>query len=124
MLHLSSTNFSAAREAHPQMLVQFFAPWCSHCAAIAPEFSAAADELAGRGVRVRLGKVDAIAEEALASAHGVESYPTLLWFDDDASPPRTYRGGRTRADIAAWVSRRVRSGAASEAIDNVEEARA
>ena len=63
-------------------------------------------------------------EEALASAHGVESYPTLLWFDDDASPPRTYRGGRTRADIAAWVSRRVRSGAASEAIDNVEEARA
>ena len=85
VLYLGAENFTDARTRHPQMLVTFFAPWCSHSAAIAPEIAAAADKLAEHGVPVKLAKVDAIAHEALAQEHGVDTYPSLLWYRDAIS---------------------------------------
>ena len=43
VLGLGTANFSVTLNAYPRMLVTFFAPWCSHSAALAPEFAAAAD---------------------------------------------------------------------------------
>ena len=50
VLVLSAANFTMARGHFPVMLVQFYAPWCSHSRALAPEFAAAADELQARGL--------------------------------------------------------------------------
>ena len=122
VLGLGGDNFTEAREAHPQLLVMFFAPWCSHCAAIAPEWAAAADSLAAAGVSAKLGKVDAIVDEDVASSYGVDSYPTLLWFDGADSEPKPYRGGRRSADIVGWVTRRVSSGSASDPLDDASAA--
>ena len=111
VLTLGANNFQAL-ENYPRVLVKFHAPWCGHCQAIAPEFAAAADSLAEQGVEAKLAQVDAVEHENLAAEHGVEGYPTFLWFDaankdeDGDVEPHEYRGGRERADFAAFVMRR------------------
>jgi protein disulfide-isomerase A1 len=37
VIDLSSENFKATVESNKQTLVEFFAPWCGHCKALAPE---------------------------------------------------------------------------------------
>ena len=112
VLTLGANNFSQALENYPRVLVKFYAPWCGHCQAIAPEFAAAADSLAEQGFEAKLAQVDAVEHENLAAEHGVEGYPTFLWFDaankdeDGDVEPHEYRGGRERADFAAFVMRR------------------
>ena len=122
MLTLVGANFTAARKAHPRLLVEFYAPWCSHCNHIAPQFAAAADKLAKDKIPARLAKVDAIEEEELATKLDIDTYPTFLWFDDAESPSREYRGGRKSAEMAAWVQRRVRTGTGGEVIESAEAA--
>ena len=64
--------------------------------------------LSQTGVGAKLAKVDAVAESELAEQHGIQGYPTFLWFDTAVSDgePLEYRGGRKREHFADWVARR------------------
>ena len=122
MLYLGAGNITDARARHPHMLITFFAPWCSHSAAIAPEIAAAAKQLADSGVVAKLAKVDAIAHETLAAEHGIDTYPMILWFSGSDGAGKQYRGGRTQAEIASWVTRRVLSGSPSGVLESADAA--
>ena len=110
VLTLVAGNFSGAQAQHPRLLVEFFAPWCSYCQAVAPEFAGAAEDLAAHGIAAKLAKVDAVAEAGLAEEHGIEGYPTFLWFDTtiDAKSTREYIGERSRQELFSWVVRHSR----------------
>jgi thioredoxin 1 len=76
--NLTSDTFHAtiASSATP-VLVDFWAPWCGPCKAIAPVLEELAGEFAGK---LSITKVNVDENEAIGAEFGVRAIPTMLLF--------------------------------------------
>ncbi|KAF3783438.1 disulfide isomerase-like 1-4 protein [Nymphaea thermarum] len=112
---LNEGNFSRFIEENRYVMVEFYAPWCGHCQALAPEFAAAATELKGVAA---LAKVDATVENDLAQKYDVQGYPTVFFFVDGIH--KQYPGARSKDAIVSWIKKK--TGPAVQNITTVEDA--
>ncbi|ORZ22330.1 thioredoxin-like protein [Absidia repens] len=100
VLSLTDKTFNEEVLDKDIMLVEFFAPWCGHCKALAPEYELAATELKGK---IPLAKVDCTENEAICQEHGVQGYPTMKVFRKGESTE--YRGARKHPGIVSYMKK-------------------
>jgi len=100
----TTATFDDILKKNTHVLVEFYAPWCGHCKKLDPEYSQAAADLKKTTPAVPLVKVDATVEKDLATRFGIQGFPTLKWFVNGQDTE--YKGGRVRAEIVEWVSKK------------------
>jgi thioredoxin 2 len=78
-VELGDADFDrVANSTELPVLVDFWAPWCGPCRAMAPAFDEAARRLKGRALLVKVNSDD---NPQLAARFGIRSIPTLVRVD-------------------------------------------
>jgi len=99
---VNDQNFEAeVLQSGIPVLVDFWAPWCKPCLALAPTIEAIAQEFGGRLKVVKLNTDDA---GEVATKYSVNSIPTLMVFKGGTMVERVL-GNRPKADLVHLVSR-------------------
>jgi thioredoxin 2 len=83
------------------VVVDFWAPWCGPCRAMAPQFEQAARQLAGR---VQFAKVNSDAEPDLSRRFGIRSIPTLVLMRGGREVDRV-SGAMSSSQLIQWLAR-------------------
>ena len=97
---LDAKSFEAhAAKSDIPVLVDFWAPWCGPCKAMAPQFEKAASRLEPA---VRLAKVNTDTEQELAGRFGIRGIPTMILFHHGREIARQ-SGAMDAAAIERWA---------------------
>ncbi|BDA46353.1 probable protein disulfide-isomerase DDB_G0275025 [Coccomyxa sp. Obi] len=96
---LNKKNFkSEILDSNLPSIVEFFAPWCGHCKALAPTYTKVAENLQGM-VNVAAVDCDDASLKSLCGKYGVQGFPTLKLFPSDKQKnPYTKKTDKTPTD--------------------------
>jgi thioredoxin 1 len=109
VVHLTEQTFDEALAvANGVWMVDFWAPWCRPCVALAPVLEELARASQGS---VTLAKVNVDEEPTLAARHGIRSIPTVLFVKDGKVTDQVV-GAVPKAQIEAKLAAVVGTGVA------------
>lgn len=101
VLVLTDDNFDEEIAKNPNLLVEFYAPWCGHCKKLAPKYASAASQLASLDPPQYIAKVDCTTNPNLKAKYEIKGFPTLKFFKN--GEPHDYKGQREAKGIYEYV---------------------
>jgi len=104
MIVLDDGNFgSEVEKAEGLVVVDFWAPWCAPCRAVAPVMEALARDYEGR---VRFAKLNVDEAPVTASSYGIQSIPTIAVFRDGVAVAGV-AGAAPKAYLAEMIDKQL-----------------
>ncbi|KAI0638183.1 protein disulfide isomerase [Trametes polyzona] len=117
VLDLTHDNFDAVVNPESLILVEFFAPWCGHCKALAPHYEEAATALKEKNIK--LAKVNCVDEAEFCQTNGIQGYPTLRVYRNGEYTD--YSGPRKADGIISYMTKQSLPAVSEVTKDNFEE---
>ncbi|KAK3075625.1 hypothetical protein LTR53_000867 [Teratosphaeriaceae sp. CCFEE 6253] len=100
---LTAENFQRlVTTTHDPWFIKFYAPWCTHCQAMAPNWQGMARQMQ---THLNIGEVDCEVEKRLCKDVRVKGYPTLLFFR--GGERIEYEGLRGLGDLIDYAKKAV-----------------
>jgi protein disulfide-isomerase len=87
---------------HEPWFIKFYAPWCHHCQAMAPNWLQLAKEMKGK---LNIGEVNCEAEKRLCKDARLRGYPTILFFRGGERVE--YEGLRGIGDFVSYAEKAI-----------------
>ncbi|KAK3407481.1 hypothetical protein EUGRSUZ_K03531 [Eucalyptus grandis] len=101
---LTSDNFNEiVLDKTKDVLVEFYAPWCGHCKALAPTYEKVAAAFKSED-GVVIANLDADKYKDLGEKYGVSGFPTLKFFPKNNKDGEEYDGGRDLDDFVNFIN--------------------
>lgn len=98
-------------------MIMFYAPWCSHCRDMKPDYAAVAKELKST---VPVLAVDCTVVGKLCQDENIQGYPTVNFYKAGSTTPIAYQGDRTQPSLTKFVKQQVGDGPASSSSSATE----
>merc|ERR1712002_785503 len=98
---LVASNFEeVAMDKTKDVFVEFYAPWCGHCKALAPVWDQIAEKYKDRK-DLLIAKVDGTENEV--EGVEIEGFPTLIMYKKETNEAVSYTGRRDMDDIVKFI---------------------
>ena len=118
--NLAGTSIPLTQESFQKLVTQtqdpwfikFYAPWCHHCQALAPNWHQMSRELQGQ---LNVGEVNCDKEKRLCNDAGVRGYPTIHFFRGGERVE--YLGLRGLGDLVTYARKAVDVGMGVDYVD-------
>ena len=98
-MNMNQEQFKQLIRGEKPVLVDFWAPWCSHCRRIGPEYEKIGEEYADSLV---VGKINIDEEPRLIERFGIDTIPTLMLFKNGEAIGSVVAPG-SKASIEAFI---------------------
>ena len=104
IVHLDNDNFDELVGATKGAIIEFYAPWCTHCKHLKPEFEKLAKTyLDSEDVMVAM--LNAEMHPEFSYRFGVRGFPTIFWFPAGSQKPSAeYWGERSAMALMTWIT--------------------
>lgn len=106
VIDLEPSNIDNITLSGRPALVEFFAPWCGHCKALAPVWEELAKDFSHARDQITVAKVDADAEKSLGRRFNIKGFPSIRFFDGKNKTPEDYEGARDLESLSEYITQK------------------